>query len=217
MTITVMIVDDQDLLRMGLAMVIAGESDMEVVGEAADGFSAVERARELRPDVILMDVRMPSLDGIEATRRIVHERPDARVIILTTFDLDEYAFGGLNAGASGFLLKDAPPAELFAAVRAVASGEASVSPRVTRRMLDLYGGKLPLAGSAAGSGRLDVLTEREREVFIAIGKGLSNPEIARALFLSESTVKTHVGRILQKLDLRDRVQAVILAHHEGLG
>ena len=217
MTIRVMLVDDQDLLRMGLAMVIAGESDMEVVGEAADGFSAVERAREFQPDVILMDVRMPSLDGIEATRRIVQERPDARVIILTTFDLDEYAFGGLNAGASGFLLKDAPPAELFAAVRAVASGEASVSPRITRRMLDLYGGKLPLDGSAAGSGRLDVLTEREREVFIAIGRGLSNPEIAQSLFLSESTVKTHVGRILQKLDLRDRVQAVILAHHEGLG
>ncbi|MET0859506.1 MAG: response regulator transcription factor [Microbacterium sp.] len=217
MTIRVMLVDDQDLLRMGLVMVIAGESDMEVAGEAADGFAAVERAREIQPDVILMDVRMPSLDGIEATRRIVQERPDARVIILTTFDLDEYAFGGLNAGASGFLLKDAPPAELFAAVRAVASGEASVSPRITRRMLDLYGGKLPLDGSAAGSGRLDVLTEREREVFIAIGRGLSNPEIAQSLFLSESTVKTHVGRILQKLDLRDRVQAVILAHHEGLG
>lgn len=216
MTIRVMIVDDQDLLRMGLAMVLAGESDMEVVGEAADGATAIERAGALQPDVILMDVRMPSVDGIEATRRIIADRPDAKVIILTTFDLDEYAFGGLNAGASGFLLKDAPPAELLAAVRAVATGDASVSPRITRRMLDLFGGKLPVAGSAAGSGRLDVLTEREREVLEAIGTGLSNPEIARELFLSESTVKTHVGRILQKLGLRDRVQAVILAHQEGL-
>ncbi|GHD45359.1 DNA-binding response regulator [Mycetocola manganoxydans] len=216
MTIRVMIVDDQDLLRMGLAMVLAGESDMEVVGEAADGATAIERAGALLPDVILMDVRMPSIDGIEATRRIIADRPDAKVIILTTFDLDEYAFGGLNAGASGFLLKDAPPAELLSAVRAVATGEASVSPRITRRMLDLFGGKLPVAGTTAGPGRLAVLTEREREVLEAIGKGLSNPEIARALFLSESTVKTHVGRILQKLELRDRVQAVILAHQEGL-
>src|SRR5690606_9410528 len=144
MRIRVMIVDDQDLLRMGLAMVLAGESDMDVVGEAADGATAIERAGALQPDVILMDVRMPSVDGIEATRRIIADRPDAKVIILTTFDLDEYAFGGLNAGASGFLLKDAPPAELLSAVRAVATGEASVSPRITRRMLDLFGGKLPV-------------------------------------------------------------------------
>ena len=216
MTIRVMIVDDQDLLRMGLAMVLAGEDDMEIVGEAADGATAVDRANALRPDVILMDVRMPALDGIEATRRIVEERPDAKVIILTTFDLDEYAFGGLNAGASGFLLKDAPPAELLAAVRAVATGEASVSPRITRRMLDLYGGKLPVTGSDGTSTRLAALTDREREVLTAVGEGLSNPEIAGRLFLSESTVKTHVGRILFKLALRDRVQAVILAHHEGL-
>jgi DNA-binding NarL/FixJ family response regulator len=161
-----------------------------------------------------MDVRMPGLDGIEATRRIVAERPDARVIILTTFDLDEYAFGGLNAGASGFLLKDAPPVELLAAVRAVATGEAIVSPRITRRMLDLYGGRLPVAGLDGSSSRLAALTEREREVLVAVGEGLSNPEIAGRLFLSESTVKTHVGRILFKL--RDRVQAVILAHREGL-
>ena len=216
MSIRVMIVDDQDLLRMGLAMVLAGQDDMDVIGEAADGATAVERARVLQPDVILMDVRMPALDGIEATRRIVAEGPDARVIILTTFDLDEYAFGGLNAGASGFLLKDAPPAELFSAVRAVATGDASVSPRITRRMLELYGGKLPVSGSERTPSRLAALTEREREVLVALGEGLSNPEIAGRLFLSESTVKTHVGRILFKLELRDRVQAVILAHREGL-
>ncbi|WP_193509575.1 response regulator transcription factor [Cryobacterium sp. BB736] len=210
-----MLVDDQDLLRMGLAMVLQNEEDITVAGEAADGFTAVERALELRPDVILMDVRMPGLDGIEATRRIIAEMPDARVIVLTTFDLDEYAFGGLNAGASGFLLKDAPAAELVAAIRAVYSGEAIVSPRITRRMLDLYSGKLPETGGQA-SGKLDLLTDREREVLIAIGRGLSNPEIASELFLSESTVKTHVGRILQKLELRDRVQAVILAFREGL-
>jgi DNA-binding NarL/FixJ family response regulator len=216
MTIRVMIVDDQDLLRMGLSMVIAAEDDMVLAGEAADGATAVERARVLQPDVILMDVRMPALDGIEATRRIIAECPDARVIILTTFDLDEYAFGGLNVGASGFLLKDAPPVELLAAVRAVATGEASVSPRITRRMLDLYGGRLPVVGGSEGSERLGGLTEREREVLIAIGEGLSNTEIADRLFLSESTVKTHVGRILFKLELRDRVQAVIIAHREGL-
>ncbi|MET0932860.1 MAG: response regulator transcription factor [Mycetocola sp.] len=211
-----MIVDDQGLLRMGLSMVLAAEDDMVLAGEAADGKTAVERARVLQPDVILMDVRMPGLDGIEATRQIIAERPDARVIILTTFDLDEYAFGGLNAGASGFLLKDAPPAELLAAVRAVASGEASVSPRITRRMLDLYGGRLPVSGSDGTSSLLAALTDREREVLIAVGEGLSNPEIASRLFLSESTVKTHVGRILFKLELRDRVQAVIVAHREGL-
>ena len=214
--IRVMIVDDQDLLRMGLSMVLAAEDDMVLAGEAADGATAVEKARTLQPDVILMDVRMPALDGIEATRQIVAERPDARVIILTTFDLDEYAFGGLNAGASGFLLKDAPPAELLAAVRAVATGEASVSPRITRRMLDLYGGRLPVSGADGSSSRLATLTEREREVLVAVGEGLSNPEIAGRLFLSESTVKTHVGRILFKLELRDRVQAVIVAHREGL-
>jgi DNA-binding NarL/FixJ family response regulator len=216
MTIRVMIVDDQDLLRMGLSMVIAAEDDMALAGEAADGATAVEKARTLQPDVILMDVRMPVLDGIEATRRIIAERPDARVIILTTFDLDEYAFGGLNAGASGFLLKDAPPAELLAAVRAVATGEASVSPRITRRMLDMYGGRLPVSGGAGVVDRIAVLSEREREVLVAVGEGLSNPEIAARLFLSESTVKTHIGRILFKLELRDRVQAVILAHREGL-
>jgi DNA-binding NarL/FixJ family response regulator len=216
MTIRVMIVDDQDLLRMGLSMVIAAEDDMVLAGEAADGATAVERARALQPDVILMDVRMPALDGIEATRRIIADRPDARVIILTTFDLDEYAFGGLNAGASGFLLKDAPPVELLAAVRAVATGEASVSPRITRRMLDLYGGRLPVSGIVGSADRLAGLTEREREVLVAIGEGLSNTEIAGRLFLSESTVKTHVGRVLFKLELRDRVQAVIVAHREGL-
>ncbi|WP_460942136.1 response regulator [Okibacterium endophyticum] len=211
-----MLVDDQDLLRAGLAMVLQAQPDISVIGEAADGGTAVERARELEPDVILMDVRMPSMDGIEATRKIVAEKPASKIIILTTFDLDEYAFGGLNAGASGFLLKDAPPAELLGAVRAVASGEASVSPRITRRMLELFGGRLPDRSPALASGRLEVLTERERGVLVAIGEGLSNTEIAARLYLSESTVKTHVGRILHKLALRDRVQAVILAHKEGL-
>ncbi|GAB3615464.1 response regulator [Okibacterium endophyticum] len=215
-TIRVMLVDDQDLLRAGLAMVLQAQPDISVIGEAADGGTAVERARELEPDVILMDVRMPSMDGIEATRKIVAEKPASKIIILTTFDLDEYAFGGLNAGASGFLLKDAPPAELLGAVRAVASGEASVSPRITRRMLELFGGRLPDRSPALASGRLEVLTERERGVLVAIGEGLSNTEIAARLYLSESTVKTHVGRILHKLALRDRVQAVILAHKEGL-
>jgi len=230
----VLVVDDQDLVRTGLVMLIQVQPDITVVGEAADGATAIARARELQPDVVLMDVRMPGLDGIAATREIVRERPETRVVILTTFDVDEFAFGGLNAGASGFLLKDAPPAELVAAIRAVASGEASVSPRITRRMLELYAGTLPTtedaeggaSGGVAASGargadraaaaRLDVLTQRELEVLTLIGEGRSNQEIAAALFLSESTVKTHVGRVLQKLELRDRVQAVILAFRTGL-
>lgn len=214
--IKVMIVDDQDLVRVGLSMVIGSEDDLVVVGEAADGQAALERARELAPDVVLMDVRMPRLDGIEATRQLVLAQPSSRVIILTTFDLDAYAFGGLNAGASGFLLKDSTPAEILAAVRAVASGDASISPRITRRMLDLYGGRLPIQGSRQGSDVLAQLTDREREVFRAMVAGLSNAEIARDLLLSESTVKSHVGRVLLKLGLRDRVQAVILAYKENL-
>ncbi len=215
-TIRVMIADDQDLVRLGLAMVINAETDMVVVAEAPDGVAAVARAREVEPDVILMDVRMPQLDGVEATRRIVRELPSCRVIVLTTFDLDAYAFGGLNAGASGFLLKDSTRAEILAAVRAVAQGDAAVTPRITRKMLDLFGSQLPSGPAAAPPDGFTALTDREREVFSAVVRGLSNLEIGAELHLSESTVKTHVGRILTKLALRDRVQAVIWAHQHGL-
>ncbi len=218
MTIRILLVDDQPLLRMGFRMVLDASAGLTVVGEAGSGSEAIVWARELRPDVVLMDVRMPGLDGIEATRQITAARPETRVIILTTFDLDEYAFGGLRAGASGFLLKDTEPSELVAAIHTVAAGEASVSPRVTRRMLDLFGSKLPAieTGGPAAEDRLAELTDREREVFLAIAEGLSNPELAERFSLSESTVKTHVGRILFKLQLRDRVQAVILAYDLGL-
>ena len=217
--IRILLVDDQTLLRTGFRMVLEAEDDFTVVAEAGDGAAAIALAADLHPDVILMDVRMPGIDGIEATRQITTACPDSRIIILTTFDLDEYAFGGLRAGARGFLLKDAQPAELTAAIRAVASGDASVSARVTRRMLDLFGSKLPGVDPGAGeaeadadAGRIGLLTEREREVFLAVAEGLSNPELADRFFLSESTVKSHVGRILAKLELRDRVQVVILAH-----
>ncbi|GAA4267459.1 response regulator transcription factor [Frondihabitans peucedani] len=212
--ITLLLVDDQDLLRAGMAMVLGAADGLRVVGEATNGEDAVARAAELRPDVVLMDVRMPGLDGIEATRRIVAAQPETRVIILTTFDLDEYAFGGLNAGASGFLLKDAPSADLVQAIRTVAAGEAIVSPRITQRMIELYRGKMP--ETSADPAGVTPLSEREREVLVAIGRGLSNQEIAAELFLSESTVKTHVGRVLAKLQLRDRVQAVIYAYQRGL-
>lgn len=218
--IRIMLVDDQALLRVGFRMVLEAEDDLGVVAEASDGAEAIALAAHVHPDVILMDVRMPGIDGIEATRRITAASGASKVIILTTFDLDEYAFGGLTAGASGFLLKDAKPSELMTAIRAVASGEASVSPRITRRMLEIFGSKLPGAGPCAGeslgSVGLSILTEREREVFLAIAEGLSNSELAGRFVLSESTVKTHVGRILQKLELRDRVQAVILAYQLGL-
>jgi len=213
--IRIMLVDDQALLRVGFRMVLEAEDDLVVVAEAGDGAAAIQQAAEARPDVILMDVRMPGIDGIEATRRITASQPGSRVIVLTTFDLDEYAFGALRAGASGFLLKDARPSELVAAIRAVASGDASVSPRVTRRMLELFGSKLP-EFTPSDDDRLAVLTDREREVFLAIAEGLTNAELATRFFLSESTVKTHVGRILAKLELRDRVQAVILAYELGL-
>lgn len=212
--ISLLLVDDQDLLRAGMAMVLGAADGIRVVGEATNGEDAVLRAEDLRPDVVLMDVRMPGLDGIEATRRIVSAHPEIRIIILTTFDLDEYAFGGLNAGASGFLLKDAPAADLIQAIRTVAGGEAIVSPRITQRMLEMYRGTLPdTAPSPSGA---SPLSEREHEVLVAIGRGLSNTEIAGELFLSESTVKTHVGRVLSKLELRDRVQAVIYAYRQGL-
>jgi DNA-binding NarL/FixJ family response regulator len=216
--IRVLLVDDQALVRLGFRMVLDAESDLTVVGEAGDGGEAVRLAVESRPDVILMDVRMPTLDGIEATRRIVEANPQARIIILTTFDLDEYAFGGLRAGASGFLLKDARPAELTAAIRAVAAGDAAVSGRVTRSMLEMFADRLP-ADESTGTGAVDptaALTPREREILLAIAEGLSNGEIGAKFFLTESTVKTHVGRVLAKLHLRDRVQAVIFAYDHGL-
>jgi DNA-binding NarL/FixJ family response regulator len=216
--IRVLLVDDQALVRLGFRMVLDAESDLTVVGEAGDGGEAVRLAVESRPDVILMDVRMPTLDGIEATRRIVEANPQARIIILTTFDLDEYAFGGLRAGASGFLLKDARPAELTAAIRAVAAGDAAVSGRVTRSMLEMFADRLP-ADEPTGTGAVDptaALTPREREILLAIAEGLSNGEIGAKFFLTESTVKTHVGRVLAKLHLRDRVQAVIFAYDHGL-
>ncbi|WP_410576292.1 response regulator [Amycolatopsis sp. lyj-108] len=211
--IRVVVVDDQELMRVGFRMVLGAQADIDVVGEAGDGAQAIRLAEELRPDVVLMDVRMPVLDGVEATKRIV-EAGTARVLVMTTFDLDEYVYSALQGGASGFLLKDTQPDHLVSALRAVASGDAVVSPSVTRRLLDRFvgaGGK-PMRDAA----ELDVLTEREREVLVLIAKGLSNLEIAETLFLSEATVKTHVGRILSKLDLRDRVQAVVLAYETGL-
>jgi len=213
--IRLLIVDDQALVRMGFRMLLDAEPGIAVVGEAASGEQALALVTELRPDVVLMDVRMPGLDGIATTRRLLEISPQSRVIILTTFDLDEYAFGGLRAGASGFLVKDTRPEELLSAVRAVAGGEAAISGRVTRRMLELFGGKLP-ATNVTPDSSTGALTPRELEILVAIGEGLSNSEIAERFFVAESTVKTHVGRVLQKLDLRDRVQAVIFAYERGI-
>jgi DNA-binding NarL/FixJ family response regulator len=219
--ISVLLADDQPLLRRGFRMILEAEQGLTVAGEAGDGAEAVEIARQVKPDVVLMDIRMPGTDGIEATRRITAAEPGVRVLVLTTFDLDEYAFGALRAGASGFLLKDVRPHELVAAVRTVASGDAVVSPRVTRRLLEEYAQQLPVAGGAdADQARrypqLSSLTEREREVLAVVAQGLSNTEIAASLFVSETTVKSHVGRILAKLGLRDRVQIVVLAYESGL-
>jgi DNA-binding NarL/FixJ family response regulator len=214
-SIRLLIVDDQALVRMGFRMLLDAEPGITVVSEAASGAEALELAAALRPDVVLMDVRMPGLDGIATTRRLLEISPTSRVIILTTFDLDEYAFGGLRAGASGFLVKDTQPADLLAAVRAVAAGEAAISGRVTRRMLELFGAKLP-ANDTPVDGPLSGLTPRELEILGAIGEGLSNNEIAERFFVAESTVKTHVSRVLQKLGLRDRVQAVIFAYERGI-
>jgi DNA-binding NarL/FixJ family response regulator len=221
----VLLVDDQPLIRVGFRMVLENEPGFEVVGEADDGVEAIELAAALVPDVVVMDVRMPRMDGIAATERIVQRHPGVHVLILTTFDLDEYAFAGLRAGASGFLLKNARPADLIHAIRTVAAGDAIVEPRVTRRLLDLFGAQLPGDGSnpppgtRGGAGRdprLGALTDRELEVFTAIARGLSNAEISAALYLSESTVKTHVGHILLKLGLRDRVHAVMLGYETGV-
>ncbi|KWT60481.1 LuxR family transcriptional regulator [Streptomyces albus subsp. albus] len=218
MTVRVMLVDDQVLLRTGFRMVLAAQPDMEVVAEAGDGVEALEVLRSTKVDVILMDVRMPNLDGVETTRRICEggQKEDApKVLILTTFDLDEYAFSALKAGASGFMLKDVPPNELLAAIRAVQSGDAVVAPSTTRRLLDRFTPMLPTAAEPSRP-ELGRLTEREREVLLLVAQGLSNGEIAAQLVLSEATVKTHVGRILTKLELRDRVQAVVLAYETGL-
>jgi DNA-binding NarL/FixJ family response regulator len=215
--IRVLLADDQSLLRMGFRLILEAEPDLEVAGEAADGTTAVSMARALSPDVVLMDVRMPGLDGIQATAAVTAACPDTRVLILTTFDLDEYVFAGLKAGASGFLLKDAPPAELLTAIRTVAGGEAVLAPTTTRRLIDRFMPLLPEPGRRPGrEAVLGKLTEREQTVFILLASGRSNREIAAELHLSEGTVKVHVGRILAKLDLRDRVQAVVLAYESGL-
>jgi DNA-binding NarL/FixJ family response regulator len=218
MTISVLLADDQSLLRRGFRMILEAEGDLSVAAEAGTGEEAVEAARRHTPDVVLMDIRMPGTDGIEATRQIVAAGSRARVLVLTTFDLDEYAFGALRAGASGFLLKDVRPAELVAAIRTVAAGDAVVAPRVTRRLLEEYARSLPLTAAqrAQRYPRLGSLTEREREVLVAVARGLSNAEIAASLYVSEATVKSHVGRILAKLGLRDRVQVVVLAYEASL-
>ncbi|MEU3186393.1 response regulator transcription factor [Streptomyces sp. NPDC006923] len=215
MPIRVMLVDDQVLLRTGFRMVLAAQPDMEVVAEAGDGAEAIDALRSTAVDVVLMDVRMPRLDGVEATRRICAQPDPPKVLILTTFDLDEYAFSGLKAGASGFMLKDVPPGELLSAIRSVHSGDAVVAPSTTRRLLDRFSAMLPTGGEPQHK-EVDRLTGREREVMLLVAQGLSNGEIAGRLVLSEATVKTHVGRILTKLGLRDRVQVVVLAYETGL-
>jgi DNA-binding NarL/FixJ family response regulator len=218
MTTEILLVDDQELMRMGFRMVIDSQADLAVVGEASNGREAIEVTQRLRPDVVLMDVRMPEMDGVEATRLIVESDSETRIIILTTFDLDEYVYAALRAGASGFLLKDTPPADLLSAIRAVANGDAVVAPRVTRRLLSTYAHRLPSpTNTDAGTlERLEQLTAREHEVLLQVARSLSNGEIAEQLTLSEATVKSHVGRILSKLDLRDRVQIVVFAYETGL-
>jgi DNA-binding NarL/FixJ family response regulator len=211
--IRVLVVDDQELMRGGFRLVLGAQEDMEIVGEAGDGKVAVELASQLRPDVVLMDVRMPVLDGVEATK-LITDAGTSKVLVMTTFDLDEYALSALRNGASGFLLKDTPPDHLVSALRSVAIGDAVVSPSVTKRLLDRFLGQS--GGKLRDAAVLDVLTDREREVLVLIAQGLSNTEIARKLFLSEATVKTHVGRVLAKLEVRDRVQAVVLAYETGL-
>ena len=215
--ITILLVDDQQLLRLGFRMILDAEPDLTVVGEAADGATAVAMAAALAPDIVLMDIRMPGMDGIVATGLVTAANPAVKVLILTTFDLDEYVYAGLHAGASGFLLKDVPAAELLGAIRVVAAGESVLAPTTTTRLINRLVTLLP-SGDRPPRRQdvLEVLTEREREVFALIAAAYSNREIARSLHLSEGTVKIHVGRILAKLDLRDRVQAVVLAYESGL-
>jgi DNA-binding NarL/FixJ family response regulator len=212
----ILLADDQELLRMGFRMVLRAQEGLEVVGEAGDGAEAVALTRKLQPDVVLMDVRMPRMDGVQATRALVDGGSRSHIIILTTFDLDEYAHAALRAGASGFLLKDAPTADLLSAIRAVASGDAVVAPSTTKRLLATIAHQLRVPEPDTEPAELRSLTPREREVLIAVARGLSNAEIAEELVLSEATVKTHVGRILAKLALRDRVQIVIFAYDRGL-
>jgi DNA-binding NarL/FixJ family response regulator len=212
-TIRVLIADDQALMRGGFRMILDAQDDIEVVGEAIDGRDAVEQVSRLSPDVVVTDVRMPSMDGIEATRRLTATDPSARVLILTMFDLDEYVFRALRAGASGFLLKDRPPEELVAAVHVVAAGEALLAPSVTRRLIEEFS-KRPEAPAPAPE--LERLTDREREVLLLMARGLANADIAGRLYVAETTVKSHVGQVLQKLRLRDRAQAVVVAYESGL-
>jgi len=214
-SIRILLVDDQELVRTGFRMVLDAQEDMTVVGEASDGLEAVKMLGHTSADVVVMDVRMPRLDGIEATRQICRAGDRPRVLMLTTFDLDEYAFAALKAGASGFLLKDVPPEELLFGIRAVHSGDAVVAPSTTRRLIDRFAPLLP-GDSEQVMPDLSALTSREREVLCNIAQGLSNTEIAERLFVSEATVKTHVGRVLAKLGLRDRVQAVVFAYETGL-
>ena len=214
--IKVLIADDQELMRGGLRAMLGAQEDIEIVGEASDGAEAVEQALRLHPDVVIMDVRMPNVDGIEATRRLAAHGPGApKVLVLTTFDLDEYVWEALRAGAGGFMLKDVPPRQLAEAVRTVAAGESLLAPAITRRLVERYV-RTPPRGAAAQQERFAELTERELEVLALVARGMSNAEIAGQLFVSEATVKTHVGRVLGKLGLRDRVQAVVLAYETGL-
>jgi DNA-binding NarL/FixJ family response regulator len=212
MTIRVLVADDQSMVRAGFRMLLAREPDIEVVAEASNGVEAVEKAARYRPTVVLMDIRMPELDGLEATRRILATDDTARILILTTFDLDEYVYEALRVGASGFVLKDDPPEQLLTAIRTVAGGEALLSPAITKRVIKQFT-RIP---HPAPPRELDELTERELEVLRLIARGLSNAEIGRELYISDTTVKTHITHILQKLNLRDRVQAVVLAHETGL-
>ena len=212
--IRVLIVDDQALVRAGFRMILEAQPDLEVVGEAGDGSAAIDAVRTLRPDVVLMDVRMPGIDGIEATRRLTEAGVPGKIVILTTYDLDEYVFDALAAGASGFLLKHVPPEELVRGVRVAASGEALLAPSITKRLIEEFAKqRAPVRASGTD---LKTLTDREREVLTLLGRGLSNPEIARDLKVGEATVKTHVAHVLDKLELRDRVQAVIFAYEIGL-
>jgi DNA-binding NarL/FixJ family response regulator len=212
MSVRVLVADDQSMVRAGFRMLLAGEPDIEVVAEASNGLEAIDKAARFHPTVILMDIRMPELDGLEATRRILAKNNGARILILTTFDLDEYVYEALRAGASGFVLKDDPPEQLLAAIRTVAAGDALLSPTVTKRVIQQFT-RLP---RPAPPKELDELSDREREVFRLIARGLSNSEIGHELYIGETTVKTHITHILQKLDLRDRVQAIVLAYETGL-